>query len=101
MTSFFRSPLLILAASLPLLLAGCVDAGYPYGGPVYGAPPAAFVIAPTHYPGYGYGYWYGGRFCGYRRGYYFHNGYYYRSNSWNGGHYHASYHGNWHGYRTY
>jgi hypothetical protein len=99
--SFFLSPLLILAASLPLLLAGCVVPGSPYG---YAPPPVVappVVLSPIFYPGYGYGYWYGGRFCGYRRGYNFHNGSYYRGNYWNGSHYHAPYNGNWRGYRSY
>ena len=82
-----RSPFLLFAALLPLLLAGCVNPGYPYAAAPYSAPPA-FVIAPTLYPGHGYGYWYGGRFCAYRNGYYFHNGYYYHGNSYR---YHRGY----------
>jgi len=83
-----RYPLLLLATLLPLLFIGCVYPGYPYGTVPYGAPPP-IVITPNLYPGYGYGYWYGGRFCSYRRGYYFHNGCYYRGNYY--GYHHPGY----------
>ena len=116
---------LVFTLLLPLFLAGCVVPGAPYNntvpngvvvnpgvppppapyyGPAYGMPPV--VIAPTFYPNYGYGYWYGNRFCGYRNGYYFRNGCYYQggpryynNGRWcgpNNGNWNRNYHGqNW------
>ena len=96
MYRFPLSPLTAVITLVPLLLAGCVVPGVPYDGTVpYGVvapvgPPApiyynaapSVVIAPTNYPGYGYGYWYANRFCGYRNGYYFRNGSYYRGGNY-------------------
>lgn len=69
----------------------------PYYGAAYGMPPV--VIAPTFYPGYGYGYWHQGRYCAYRNGYYFGNGCYYRGGPryYNNGRWCGpnNYHGNW------
>ncbi|MEI6322040.1 MAG: hypothetical protein WCP60_02910 [bacterium] len=87
---------LVFTLLLPLLLGGCAVPGAPYNGnvpnrvvfnpgppppapyygPTYGMP--SVVIAPTFYPGYGYGYWHRGQYCAYRNGYYFGNGCYYR-----------------------
>ena len=102
----YLHPLLVIPALIiPLFLEGCVVPGAPYYGPVpcnvalppSGPPPPYYgpayggpsvVIAPAFYPNYGYGYWYGNRFCGYRNGYYFRNGCYYRGGPryYNNGH---------------
>jgi hypothetical protein len=39
--------------------------------------PAPVLMAPVAYPGFGYGYWYGNRFWGYRQGCAFYGGRYY------------------------
>jgi hypothetical protein len=97
-TTLPRRALVLGVASL--MISGCVAPGYPYNGAVVtaGGPPppvaapyyyttaAPVVVAPTVYPGFGYGYWYGGGFWPYRNSCGFYNGCYYRGNyGWHGG----------------
>ena len=85
-----KSPIAVIGASF--LLSGCVVLPTPYGVAISPLPPAPppqvvaapvviglppVVVSPLYIQGWGYGYWHGGRFWPYRKGYHFYNGQYY------------------------
>ena len=75
---------LLAASAVMLTLTSCIVPGappnYAYGNPYV-------FIPPLYVPSHGYGYWYGGNYWGYRKGYSFYNGHYYRANGARGGGY--------------